>query len=174
MKPLRLPATAVLIALLYCTASAAQVRTVPSVDLKRYTGTWYEIARYPNFFQNGCADSTATYTLRPDGEIDVVNRCVKGPEKKPAEAKGRAWPVDPADTAKLKVSFFWPFRSDYWIIDLGQSYEYAVVGTPDREYLWILSRTPVMAADTYAGILERLARQGFGSGTLIKSSAGLP
>jgi apolipoprotein D and lipocalin family protein len=150
------------------------VRTVPSVDLARYTGTWYEIARYQNRFQEGCHDTTATYTLRPDGDIAVVNRCLKGTEGQVAEATGRAWLAEPRDTSRLKVTFFWPFRGDYWIIDLGENYEYAVVGTPDREYLWILSRTPILTADTYAGILQRLERQGFDPTKLLKTDQKLP
>lgn len=142
-------------------AKGPPVRTVTSVDLSRYTGLWYEIARYPNRFQEGCRDSSATYTLRPDGEIDVVNRCRRGADGNVAEARGRAWPVDPADTTRLKVSFFWPFRGDYWIIDLGENYEYAVVGTPDRNYLWILARQPKLSDDVYTGILRRVQLQGF-------------
>ena len=138
------------------------VRTVPTVDLARYVGTWYEIARYPNFFQQGCRASTATYTLRPDGDLSVLNRCLKGVAGEASEAKGRAWVAAPPDTARLKVTFFWPFRVDYWIIDLGEKYEFAVVGTPDREYLWILSRTPSLTADTYTGILLRLEQQEIG------------
>ena len=145
------------------------VRTIPSVDLARYTGLWYEIARYPNSFQKGCRDTTATYTLRSDGEITVVNRCLKGAEGKLAEATGRAWLAEPPDTSRLKVTFFWPFRGDYWIIDLGENYEYAVVGTPDRMYLWILSRTPSLTADTYTGILQRLVPQGFDPAKLLKT-----
>jgi apolipoprotein D and lipocalin family protein len=143
-----------------CPAQAVPpVQTVPSVDLARYAGLWHEIARYPNFFQEGCRDSTATYTLRSDNELEVVNHCTKG--IKPSQAKGRAWLVDPADPAKLKVTFFWPFRSDYWIIDLGENYEYAVVGTPDRKYLWILARQPKLSPELYAGILQRVEQQGF-------------
>ena len=150
------------------------VRTVQFVDLARYTGTWYEIARYPNSFQKGCRDTTAVYTLRPDGEITVINRCLKGADGEIAEARGRAWLAGPPDTSRLKVTFFWPFRGDYWIIDLGENYEYAVVGTPDREYLWILGRTPTLPAGTYAGILKRLERQGFDPEKLLKTGHGIP
>ena len=146
------------------------VRTVPTVDLGRYVGAWYEIARYPNFFQKGCRDSTAHYTLRPDGEISILNRCLKGDAGEASEAKGRAWVAAPPDTARLKVMFFWPFRGDYWIIELGDNYEYAVVGTPDREYLWILSRTPTLSDTTYADILQKLAQQGFDPAKLLKTN----
>jgi apolipoprotein D and lipocalin family protein len=138
------------------------LQTVAYVDLKRYVGTWYEIAAFPQRFQRGCTGSTATYTLRPDGEIDVVNRCrlgsLVGEEK---VAKGRARVVDRTTNAKLKVSFFRPFWGDYWIVDLGADYDYAVVGHPGRDYLWILGRNPTMDAAVYDGILARLRAQGY-------------
>ena len=136
--------------------------TVPSVDLNRYLGKWYEIASYPAWFQKGCTGSTADYALLPDGRIRVINRCFKksldGPLK---ESKGKAEVVDTTNNAKLKVWFFWPFKGDYWIIDLDTDYQWAVVGMPSRKYLWILSRTPAMDDAVYQGILERLVDQGY-------------
>ena len=118
---------------------------VAHVDLSRYLGTWYEIASFPQSFQRGCTATTATYTLRDDGQIDVVNRCRKGSPDGPEKvAHGRARVVDRSSNAKLEVSFFRPFWGDYWIIDLGADYEYAVAGHPGRDYLWILSRTPTI------------------------------
>jgi len=138
------------------------LRTVSRVDLKRYVGTWYEIASFPQRFQRGCTATTATYTLRSDGRIEVLNRCHKdaldGEEK---SAKGIARVVDQATGAKLEVSFFRPFWGDYWIIDLDSNYDYAVVGHPSRDYLWILSRAPTMNPATYDGILVRLRAQGY-------------
>ena len=139
-----------------------ELRTVPHVDLDRYVGTWYDIASFPQRFQRGCTGTTAVYTMRSDGEIDVLNRCRKGSlTGKEASAKGRARVVDSATRSKLKVSFFRPFWGDYWIIDLGPEYEYAVVGHPSRDYLWILSRTPTMENAVYEGILVRLREQGY-------------
>jgi apolipoprotein D and lipocalin family protein len=133
------------------------LRVVPYVDLKQYIGEWYEISRYPNSFQKGCVGSQATYKLREDGNIDVVNRCYGGSfSGKLREAKGKAWVVDSSTNAKLKVSFFWPFSGDYWIIELGKNYEYAVIGHPKRKYLWILSRNRTMDSIVYDGILHRL------------------
>ena len=138
------------------------LQTVPQVELQRYLGTWYEIASFPQRFQRGCTGTTASYALRPDGEIDVLNRCRKGSlEGKEDSAQGRARVVDPVTNAKLEVSFFRPFWGDYWIIDLGPDYEYAVVGHPSRDYLWILSRTPTMESAVYQGILQRLTAQGY-------------
>ncbi len=143
------------------TPPEAPIQTVAHVDLNRYLGLWHEIGRYPNSFQKGCLGSTALYTARPDGEIDVLNSCRDKQDGGLREAKGRAWVVDKDSNARLKVSFFWPFRGDYWIINLGQEYEYAVVGTPDRKYLWILSRTPAMNPEVLAKILENVEKQGF-------------
>ena len=138
------------------------LETVAKVDLGRYLGTWYEIASFPQKFQRGCTGSIATYSSRSDGMIDVVNRCRKdsldGEEK---IAKGRARVIDPVTNAKLEVSFFRPFWGDYWIVDLGASYDYAVVGHPSRDYLWILCRTRTMDGAVYDGILARLRGQGY-------------
>jgi len=138
------------------------LETVAEVDLSRYVGTWYEIASYPQFFQRRCTGTTATYRLRDDGLIDVENRCFKGSlEGREAVARARARVPDPAESAKLEVSFFGPFWGDYWVIDLDEDYEYAVVGSPTRDYLWILSRTPTMEDAVYQGILERLRANGY-------------
>lgn len=138
------------------------LQTVEQVDLQRYLGTWYEIASYPQRFQKGCTGTTATYSLRDDGEIDVLNRCRKGALDGPEDvAQGRARVTDLATSAKLEVSFFGPFWGDYWIIDLGPAYEYAVVGHPGRDYLWILSRTPTLEPAVYEGILRRIEAQGY-------------
>jgi len=159
---------AVLLALGSCTPTTTKrlglgpLGTVAHVDLSRYVGTWYEIASFPQWVQEGCTGTTATYGLRGDGEIDVRNQCFRvSLEGKADSVKGRARIVDPATNAKLEVSFFRPFWGDYWIIDLAPDYAYAVVGHPSRDYLWILSRTPTMAPDVYEGILERLRAQGY-------------
>ena len=150
------------------TTRMAPLQTVEKVDLGRYTGLWYEIARIPHWFQDHCVASTATYTLRPDGDIQVINRCRDERDGALREATGRAWVVDNASNARLKVSFFWPFRGDYWIIDLGRDYDYAVIGAPNREYLWVLARTPQIPDQLYAGILARAAAQGFDTGRLLR------
>lgn len=146
------------------------LQTVEEVDLSRYIGTWYEIASYPQFFQRRCTGTTATYRLRDDGLIDVENRCFRDSlEGREVVAKGRARVPDPADSARLEVSFFGPFWGDYWVIDLGADYEYAVVGNPSRDFLWILSRTPTMEDAVYQGILERLRANGYTLDELQKS-----
>ncbi len=136
------------------------LNTVKYVEINRYLGKWYEIASFYQRFQKGCVASTATYTLREDGDIDVLNECrLKTFDGKLKQAKGKAQVEDKVTNAKLRVSFFWPFWGKYWIIDLGKDYEYAVVGHPTREYLWILSRTPKMDETVLNGILERLKAQ---------------
>jgi len=146
------------------------LKTVNIVDLNRYVGKWYEIARYPNSFQKGCVGSRATYTLRDDGKINVLNECYdKSFSGKLRSARGKAWTVDKETNARLKVSFFWPFSGDYWIIDLGQEYEYAVIGHPERKYLWILSRSPEMAEDVYQLIITQLQQQEYDITKLIRT-----
>jgi len=138
------------------------LEVVPYVDLGRYVGTWYEIATIPQRFQKDCVGVTATYTVRDDGSIAVLNKCRKktldGEQK---EVNGKAWIADKKTNAKLKVQFFWPFKADYWIIELDADYQYAVVGHPGRGYLWILSRAPQMDESLYQDLLQRIANKGY-------------
>lgn len=139
-----------------------ELTTVPSVDLQRYLGTWYEIASYPQSFQEGCAGTTAHYSQLEDGTIRVVNRCREGSlDGEERIADGEARVVDKATNAKLEVSFFGPFWGDYWIIELGPNYEYAVVGHPSRDYLWILSRRPNLEPEAYSAILSHVEAMGY-------------
>jgi len=146
---------------------ADPVRTVASVDLDRYLGQWYEIARYPNRFQRNCAgDVTATYAPRSDARIDVINRC-RAADGAVIEARGVARVVD-ATSAKLKVRFApavlspLPFVwGDYWIIGLAADYSWAVVASPDRRYLWILARTPALDSGQRAAALDAARTNGF-------------
>jgi apolipoprotein D and lipocalin family protein len=157
------------VSLLRASAPAQDSRppaTVAQVDLTRYAGLWHEIARIPNRFQNQCAwGIAAEYGLRSDGRIDVVNRCHKR-DGRIAEAKGLARIEDPKSNARLKVSFFsilgWrPVWGDYWIIGLGADYEYAVVGSPDRKYGWILARQRSLDATVLERINDLLQSQGY-------------
>lgn len=139
---------------------------VERVDLERYAGLWYEMARVPNRFQRQCTGPvTAEYRLRDDGRIDVVNRCVRR-DGSVDTAEGVARVVDGSSNARLEVSFVsflgWrPFWGDYWILGLGEGYEWAVVGVPDREYGWILSREPELDPGERASIERVLRRQGY-------------
>lgn len=144
--------------------------TVTTLDLQRYLGTWYEIASYPQRFQRGCVATRADYSLRPDGKLRVLNRCRKetlsGEWK---DAEGRARVVAPG---KLKVSFFWPFEGDYWVLALDPDYRWALVGGPDRDYLWILSRSPQMDDTTYATITAIAEEQGYALAPLRRTLQG--
>lgn len=160
--------TATLSRSLFASSSRPQLQTASKVDIPRYMGGWHEISRLEHRFQKNCIGSFAEYRLRPDGEVDVLNSCIDEKSGKRREAKGRAWSVDPVDNAKLKVSFFWPFRGDYWIIELGEKYDYSVVGSPDRKYLWILGREPAIDENLYGEIVERLRSQGFPVDNLVR------
>jgi apolipoprotein D and lipocalin family protein len=147
-------------------SAETELKTMSTVDLQRYVGLWHEIARIPNRFQKQCdRGTTAEYTLRDDGRIKVVNRCLKA-DGTPDEAEGEARAVDTAANAKLEVSFVsflgWrPFWGDYWIIGLDTDYRWAVVGTPDRKYGWVLSRTPQVSDATMDRIFAILERNGY-------------
>lgn len=134
----------------------AEPETVRGFELEPYLGTWYEIGNFPQSFQEGCTGTTANYSLREDGDVDVLNRCFEdrldGKEK---SANGKARAVE-LERGKLEVSFFQPFWGAYWVLELGEDYRYSVVGHPSRDYLWILSREPQMDEATLEGILERL------------------
>jgi apolipoprotein D and lipocalin family protein len=141
--------------------------TIPSLDLKRYLGTWYEIAKFPNRFQKKCAGfTTATYSARADGRVDVVNRCRRA-DGDTEVAQGVARQPDGPHSPKLEVRFVPAILSfvpmvwgDYWVIDLDPAYQLAAVSEPKREYLWILSRTPTVDPAVYDALLGRLRAQG--------------
>lgn len=145
--------------------------TAQNVEVPRYLGKWYEIARYPNGFQQQCVGgTTAEYNLNDDGSIQVLNRCRTGSLDGPEDTiLGRATVSDSTTNAKLSVSFFGPFGAPYWILEVGSNYEYAVVGEPSRSFLWILSRTPAMDETVYNDILSRLSALGYDPSRLVKT-----
>lgn len=139
------------------------MQTVESVELDRYLGKWYEIAKYPNRFQRGCEEAVAEYAKLPDGKIEVHNTCKKTSNGQLKDILGVAKIVDKKTNAKLKVSFLpswlrWTKlgEGDYWVIALEPNYEYAVVSEPGRRFLWILSRTSSLKRSTYESILEKI------------------
>jgi len=139
-----------------------ELEVVPYVDLERYLGKWYEIVLYPNWFEEGCFASTAFYEKTEDSRIKVINQCRKdGPQGEMKEAEGIAEIADTQSNAKLKVQFFWPFKGNYWIIDLDEDYQHVVVSEPKRQYLWILSRSPQMEPETLARLKSKIAEKGF-------------
>lgn len=149
--------------------TAAPLETAGHVDLGRYLGRWYEIARYPNRFERKCdRDVTAEYSMKEKDGIRVVNACVTAAGKSD-QSVGTARVVDTTTNAKLKVTFFWPFYGKYWVIGLGDSYDYAVVGEPSREYLWILARSARMPDAEYQRILQQVTARGYDAGKLVRT-----
>jgi apolipoprotein D and lipocalin family protein len=161
MKPLAcLACLAIALLTTACTSRRPPLPTVPSVDLERYVGTWYEIAHLPNFFQAKCAsDTQASY--RQDGQdVEVVNQCRKE-DGTLEQISGIAKVVEGSHGAKLRVSFFRPIYGDYWILDLDPDYRWVLVGEPSRQYAWILARSPSLDAATQETLLARAAALGF-------------
>ncbi len=160
---LRHTTTCLLLATASCLALAQEappVASVPAVDLARYSGKWFEIAAFPMFFQRNCVgDTTAEYSAGEGGAIKVVNRCRTNSGFD--EATGRATVVEGFANSRLQVSFFWPFKADYWVLGLDADYRWAVVGNPNRKYLWLLSRTPQLDAPLLEAALASAKAQGF-------------
>jgi apolipoprotein D and lipocalin family protein len=151
-----------------CTGIPEGITAVDGFDVNRYLGTWYEIARLDHRFERGLENISATYTLRDDGGINVLN---KGWDIKAAEwheAAGKAYFVEQPDKGRLKVSFFGPFYGGYNIIDLDKKdYAYSMVTGPDRSYFWILSRTKQLPEATLQALIERAKALGFATDKLI-------
>ena len=135
------------------------LETVKNVDLAKYAGKWYEISSFPQSFQKGCSCTSAEYIITDKKYVKVLNSCNRNGGR--STAKGKAFVKKNTGNAKLKVQFFWPFSGKYWIIDLADDYSYAVVGHPNRKYLWILSRTKQMDEILYKSICEKLKLNGF-------------
>ncbi len=142
--------------------------SVKYVDLEKYAGLWYEYASFPARFQKGCTNTTAEYKLSPNGYVIVINKCTRDKDRTGIE--GKAFVVPNSGNARLKVQFFWPFRGDYWVLELADDYSWAAVGSPKRNYLWILSRTPVMDDNLFNEITSRLAVKGYDISRLQKTS----
>lgn len=169
-------AAGILAALLACQTTGPPPATVAAVDLDRYLGRWYEIASFPHRFQRDCVATTADYRRREDGRIRVENRCLDGSfDGAVRSVEGVAWVPDPErNPARLKVRFFWPFSGDYWIVALDPDYRWAVVGHPERDYLWILSRTPAMDPELYAALVDRARAEGFDVERLARTPQPAP
>ena len=148
---------------------ATGIPLVPALDLNRYLGTWYEIARMPHRFEKDLIKVTATYSLREDGKIKVVNRGFNLKKNEWSEATGKAWVPDSTAPALLRVSFFWIFAADYRVIELEQeNYSYAMVTSSSKKYFWILSRTPTLDENIYSSLINRARQHGFETGKIEK------
>lgn len=151
-----------------CTGIPDRIKPVDGFKAESYLGKWYEIARLDHSFERGLTRVSAEYELMGDGSLRVVNRGYSVKDRKWKEAVGRAYFVDKTDTGYLKVSFFRPFYGSYIVIDLDrENYQYSLVCGPDRGYLWILSRTPLMSPDVRDGLVAKAAALGFDTGGLI-------
>lgn len=140
-----------------------KMNIVNDVNLERFAGTWYEIARFPHSFEKNLVGVTATYTRRPDGNIDVLNQGYKNTlDGKLKKAKAFAKIPDPEKTGRLKVYFLWPFGADYLILELDkENYEYALIGSSSDNYLWILGRKPQLDAEIYKMLVSKAKERGY-------------
>ena len=165
MNKLRLSLIFSVLFLLNCTNTSSQMidkTTVKELDLNRYLGTWYEIARFPHSFEKNLVGVTATYSLREDGKIRVVNQGYKTTlDGERSIAEGKAKIPDPSEPGKLKVSFFWIFYADYNVLELDDDYQFVMIGSSSPKYFWILSRTPQMDSVTYEMLLEKARKRGY-------------
>jgi apolipoprotein D and lipocalin family protein len=178
MNPMHLPSivlsfSLILVLLHGCSVSkemsTESLPAVRSFDLQRYLGTWYEVARLPQSFENGLDKVTATYTVRDDGKIDVLNKGFNTAKGEWKEAKGKARIKDSATVAFLEVSFFWIFYADYKVIVLDTvNYSYAMVTSNSKEYLWILSRTPQLDIASYGLLIHKASEWGFNISAIYK------
>ncbi len=166
---IRIMAMAGLFALLGCGSADSDLRTVANVDVERYMGKWFDIANFPQRFQKDCKCTSAEYKLLADKTVEVFNRCIDSKTGEVKDITGKAFVADKTTNAKLKVQFFWPFKGDYWIVELADDYSYAVVSEPGKEYLWILSRTPQMDNQVYEGIVSRLKEKGFDISKIVRT-----
>ena len=145
-----------------------KLEVVSNLDLQKFQGTWYEIAHNPWFPEKGCFSMIAHYKLTDDNQINVTNICRKnGFDGEISKVTGRAWLVNPKIKAKWEVQFIWPFTLDYWVIDLEENYNYAVIGEPEKENLWILSRKPIIEKGILSKIIENTKIKGYDLSNLI-------
>jgi apolipoprotein D and lipocalin family protein len=160
--------------LMLCGCNTAQtqsntMKTVDKVDLNRYMGTWYEIARFPHSFEKGFVGVSATYTLKKNGKVEVLNQGYKDSlTGKLKQAKGFAKLPDPNVPGRLMVYFFWPFGGEYLILDLDDDYQHVLVGSSSKKYLWILCRSPKMDDSTYNSLVKKAELLGFDTSKLVK------
>lgn len=164
------------VGLLSCQPEEPSLDVVPGVDLERYQGTWYEIARLPNRFEEGLTCVSANYTLQADGSITVRNSGVKENDRSQTKnIEGKARVPDATDPARIKVTFFWPFSGDYQIIALDTlNYQYALVGNPSRKFLWILAREKSLSESTINQLLTQAKQQGFATENVVRIDQSCP
>jgi apolipoprotein D and lipocalin family protein len=156
------------VSLFSCSSSDKYLEVTNHLDINKYLGTWYEIARLPNSFEKNLDRVTANYSLKENGDIRVLNKGYIIGSSEFKEAEGTAWIPDANEPAKLKVRFFWPFTGKYWVIELDKDYKYAMVGDPSRDYLWFLARERALSDSVYNYLLKSAEQKGFNIKTIIK------
>ena len=152
--------------ILYACVSCSNMKTADNVQLNKYMGTWFEIARIDTPFQRGTFDSQAEYKQNKDGTVQITNSAINEYGEQ-TSAKAVGYVPDSNNTAKLRISFFRPFYSDYWILDVDDDYQWALVGTPNKRYMWILSRTPNIDDIALMRILTTAKLLGFDTSKLL-------
>lgn len=152
--------------------TAQDLPTVERVDLSKYVGTWYEIGRLPNNFEAGLECVTATYSLKKNGKIQVLNKGYSVKKGKYKTARGTALVPDPAYPGRLKVTFFWPFYGNYYILSLDEDYQYVLVGDPSRKYLWVLARNKSLDESIYQELLDQAKNLGFKTDRVLRINQG--
>ncbi len=168
MNRLKLLALSLTLFVAGCVGIPEGVEPVHNFTLERYLGKWYEIARRDHSFERGLSQVTAEYSMRSDGGVRVLNRGYSGENDAWEEAEGKAYFVQEPDLGYLKVSFFGPFYGSYIVFELDhEGYQYSLVSGPDKTYLWLLSRTPNMSAQTQSKLLEKARELGFDTSQLI-------
>nr|WP_298414664.1 lipocalin family protein [uncultured Halomonas sp.] len=155
-----------------CTGIPEGTQAVQNFDLDSYLGRWYEIARLDHSFERGLDCVTAQYSLRDDGGVKVINRGVNLEEGEPDVAEGKAYFLEDENVGRLKVSFFGPFYGGYNILELDENYQHVLVAGPNRDYLWILARTPTLEKDVYQRLVERAKTLDFATNELIEVEQG--
>lgn len=165
---MRISILAMTLLLVACTSISENIKPVEDFDLQRYLGQWYEIARLDHSFERGLSHVTATYSLREDGGVRVINRGYSDEKQQWKEAEGKAYFVQSPDVGYLKVSFFGPFYGAYVIIDLDHAgYQYAMVSGPNKSYLWILARTPTLEPELVKRLVAKATALGYDTEQLI-------
>ncbi len=161
--------TTAALALLLALRAAAPAETAP-LDLEKFQGRWFEIARFDTFFQKGCVGTTSTYSKGDaPGELKVINRCFEDRlDGEPKRIEGTLWTPDPKSPGKLKIRFVWPFSSDFWVLDVAPDYTWALVGDPKKERCWIFQRSPQMDEALYQQLVGKLKARGFDTSKLIR------
>ncbi len=165
---------AALLVVLWVACRPAKNLPVVKVDLKKYQGRWYEISSIPLRFSRNCACTFAEYAADEHGYVRVYNQCLNTKSNSIDSIRGKAFPVKNSGNGKLRVQFFWPFRGDYYIIDLDSNYRHAMVGSPNRSTLWILCRERTMDEATYQQLLQKATALGFDVGRLKKTRQDCP